>query len=112
MKTKWIVLIITCVFLNILSATDVRQRNTENTQNMLKELKISSKGADYIGELPTGVSREKLRLDHKNGSFEHQIKVLAFDGHISFKHDLKCDTIKFISRHDGEGRKKIMKEDH
>ncbi len=94
------------MFLNILSATDVRQRNTENTQNMLKELKISSKGADYIGELPTGVSREKLRLDHKNGSFEHQIKVLAFDGHISFKHDLKCDTIKFISRHDGRGQEK------
>lgn len=68
--------------------------------HQLQNYTISPNGAEFLGELPPDRTKSDMFISPNRGSFESQIKALAFNLSLPMKHDMKCDSIRFTSYYD------------
>ncbi len=95
MKNKAIIYIILILICNCVFAMKLN--------NELTNLKISPKGAPFVGEVPNGVDREKLTLHAKqNQDTSSQLVELAFQGLFPMKDDVKGDLFIIEIEHNVE----------
>jgi hypothetical protein len=103
MNTKVYYLMIVWLFvvLNLTAVPDysdiaIQVKDLHQLQNYI----ISPNGAEFLSELPPEKTKSDMLISPNKGSFEAQIKALAFNLTLPMKHDMKCDSIRFTSFND------------